>query len=186
MVRSVRSRAVAIFAGCSATRSVGWSAAARRSATPASRRASISARSAIRTLASRSSGALPLLTIPLCPHNDTPSADHRTVNACDHTRSVCLRDFHQGVALAQIDLSDPISWNSAFTCDHAHEIADLHAVARTHGHEEARHSPGRPARALSVRRPRPSGRGLISLRHATLRSFALQKLQSSGRELSSV
>src|SRR6266496_2753393 len=90
------------------------------------------------------------------------------------------------MALAQIDLSDPVSWNAAFTSNHAHEIADLHAVACTNGHEEARHPVGRPARALSIRRSGPGGRRLIGFRHATLGSFALQKIECSGRELRSV
>jgi hypothetical protein len=46
------------------------------------------------------------------------------------------------VALAEVDLPDVITRNAAFTCDHAHEVSGLHAIARPDRHEEPRHSAG--------------------------------------------
>ena len=93
------------------------------------------------------------------------------------------------MALLQIDLSDTLSGNPALSGDDAHEISDLHAVARADRHEETRHtastgtgtSPG--SRALAISRPRPSGRCLVRFGLASLGPLALQYVKSGGREL---
>jgi hypothetical protein len=46
------------------------------------------------------------------------------------------------VTLAEVDLSDVIARNPAFTGDHAHQISCLHAIASPDRHEEPGHSAG--------------------------------------------
>jgi hypothetical protein len=46
------------------------------------------------------------------------------------------------VALAEVDLPDVITRNTALTGDHAHQVSGLHAISRADCHEEPRHSSG--------------------------------------------
>jgi len=47
------------------------------------------------------------------------------------------------MAFAEVDLSNAIARNASLSSYHAHQISDLDAIARTDGHEEARHpAPG--------------------------------------------
>jgi hypothetical protein len=81
------------------------------------------------------------------------------------------------VALLQIDLSDLISGNSAFSGNHAHEIADLHSVARADRHEEAGHSCRRTSagsRSLAFGGSRLCGGRWIRFGRTPLRPLALQ------------
>src|ERR1700674_2960857 len=134
MVRSVRSRPVAISTGrTSAARSVRWSATTG-SARPASRRRSTITRAALGAIGSGTGGSLSFLLVALPAHNYAPSANHRAVDSGDDAGRVSFGDLDQSVALAQIDLSNVIARNSPFARDRTHEIADLHTIARSDSH----------------------------------------------------
>jgi len=144
MVRSVRSRAVAISAGrTSAARSVWWATSSRCTGT-ATRRSAPVARASIGTVWPGSGGALPFFLVALAANDDATPADRRAIYARDDPSGIAVRYLHQCVTLAQVDLSDVVAGNPTLTCDRAHEIADLHAIARPDCHEKARHpsSPG--------------------------------------------
>jgi hypothetical protein len=125
----------------------------------------------------RSTGSLAFLAIPFTANDNAPSLDHRAVDARDHAGRVGFSDFDEGVALLQIDLSDFISGNSAFSGDHAHEIADLYSVARADRHEQARHPSRRTSagsRSLAFSGSRLCGGRRISFGRTPLRPLALQ------------
>jgi len=90
------------------------------------------------------------------------------------------------VTLTQIDFSDMIPRNAALSRDRSHEIANLDAVAGADGHEEARHPSGAASRTVRIARFCPRNGGLIRFGHAALRSLALEYMECSGCELSSV
>src|ERR1700694_2123222 len=183
MVRSVRSRPVAISTGrTSAARSVRWPTATGSARPPSRRRAAIS-RPALGTIASWAGRPLSFLFVPLPAHDYTPSADHCAVNSGDNARSISFSDFNQSVALAKVDLANMIARNSAFAGDRAHKIADFHAIACSDSHEKARH----PARCrlgpIAIRRPRPGEWGSVLRCRAPLGALALEYVKRSGSEL---
>src|SRR5213079_1734551 len=107
MVRSGRSRAVAISAGSSAARSVAWSAARR--AGPSTRWSTAVARSSIRAITPRAGRALTVFLVAFATDDNATTANHLPIHARDHARRVCLGHFDQGVTLPQVDLADAIS-----------------------------------------------------------------------------
>src|SRR5712691_2930071 len=143
MVRSAHSRPIAISTRWAPA---GWSVGAR----PARRTRAVAPCTAVWPIASISSiaprsavgpvpgsgGPLPILSISFASDDYAPSLDHRAIHPRDHSSRVGLGHFDEGVTLLQIDLSDAISWNSAFSSDDAHQISNLHAVARANRHEE--------------------------------------------------
>src|SRR5258706_16027406 len=194
MVRSAHSRPIAISTRWApAGWSVGGSRPARRTRAltsctavwPIASTWSIAPRSALGPVPG-SGGPLAILSISFASDYYAPSLDHRAIHPRDHSGRVGLGHFDEGVTLLQIDLSDAISRNSAFSSDDAHQISDLHAVARANGHEEARH-PGRPSsRARPIRGLRPRGRRLIHFSQSALCPLALQHVKSGGGELSAI
>jgi hypothetical protein len=148
MVRSAHSLAVAISTRRAST---GWSirrSAARSARTSARRAAAIAtaftratvARAAVGTFAPWPGRSLAIFTVPLAAHDDFAATNHLAVHTLDNARCIRGRDFHEGVALAQIDLADVIAGNSAFAGNRAYEVADLDTIACSNRHEEAGHS----------------------------------------------
>jgi hypothetical protein len=78
------------------------------------------------------------------------------------------------MALAQIDLANVIACNSAFARDRAHEIADLHTVARSDGHEKTRHPARYALGPITIRRSCARDRGSVFRRGAPLGTLALE------------
>jgi hypothetical protein len=148
MVRWAHSLAVAISAGRTSTGGSIGRTAARCAGTTARRSASITgalawatiARTAVGPLASRPGGTLAILAIPLATHDDFAAPNHLPVHAFYYAGRVRRRDFYERMTFAQVDLSNVIAWNSAFSSDRAHQIANLHAIAGSNRHEKARHS----------------------------------------------
>jgi hypothetical protein len=81
------------------------------------------------------------------------------------------------VALAKIDLPDVIAGNSAFAGDGAHEIAHLHPIARSDGHEKSCHPTCNRTRSVAIRRPRLRNRRNVLGGHASLRPLALENVK---------
>jgi hypothetical protein len=87
------------------------------------------------------------------------------------------------MALAQVDFANVVARNSAFAGDQAHQIADLHTIARSDSHEKARH----PARCglgtIAIGRSRPRDwRSVLGCR-APLGALALEQVKSGSGEL---
>jgi hypothetical protein len=78
------------------------------------------------------------------------------------------------MALAQVDLANVVARNSAFAGNRAHEIADLHAIPRSDGHEETRHPARRGLGSIAVRRSRPRDWGSVLSCRASLGTLALE------------
>jgi hypothetical protein len=120
MVRSVRSRAVAISTGrTSAARSVRRSAATG-SACAASWRSAAITRPAVRAITSGAGRTLSFLFVTLTAHDYATAADHRAVDSGDDAGRISFCDLDQSMALAQVDLADVIARNSSFAGDRAH------------------------------------------------------------------
>ena len=171
MVRSAHSRAIAISTRLAPA---GWSigrSRTRRRTRPVAPRAAVWPIASVRPIASRSAigpvpgsrGPLTILSIPFAPHDDASTLDHRAVHPRDHSGRVGLGHFYECVTLLQIDLSEAISWNAALSGDDAHEISDLHAIARANCHEETRHPGPTSPRARSISGLRPRRRRLVRL-----------------------
>jgi hypothetical protein len=90
------------------------------------------------------------------------------------------------MALAQVDLADVIAGNSALASDGTHQVSDLHTVARSNGHEEARHPAGRGSRAIGVCRSRLRGRRSVLGRRASLGALALEQVERRSSELGGI
>ena len=139
-----------------------------------------------RTIASRPGGPFPLLLIALGSNDNASTPDHRPVHLCDDASRVGLGDFDERVALAEVDLSDVITRNAAFTGDHAHQVSSLHAVARSDCHEEPSHPAGSAGRwpgTVSIRRPCARNRKLTRLGFTPLCSLALQHMERGCSQL---
>src|SRR2546423_15707858 len=135
MVRSDHSRPVAISAGwASAARSV-RSAAARAIGATARGCTSRTARAAIGAIAARAGEALAILTIAFRANHHAPAANHRSIHPFYYARGILIRDFHEGMALSQVNLSDAIARNASLTRNRAHQVPDFDAVASADGHE---------------------------------------------------
>jgi hypothetical protein len=183
MVRSVRSRPVAISTGrTSAARSIRWSAPAG-SARPASGRRAAISRPALGAIASRAGGSLSFLLVAFPAHYHAASADHRTVHSGDDAGRISVGYFNQSMALAQVDLANVIARNSAFAGDRAHQIADLHAIACSDGHEKTRHPAGCGLGSITIRRPRLRGGDGVLCCRAPLGTLALEHIKRGGCEL---
>src|ERR1700682_13236 len=183
MVRSVRSRPVAISMGrTSAARSVRWSAATW-SARPASGRRAAITRPALRAITSRTGRSLSFFLVALPAYHHAPSADHCSVHSGDDAGRISVGDFYESMAFAQIDFANVIARNSSFAGDRAHQIADLHAVARSDSHEKPRH----PARcglgSIAIRRSRPRDWDGVLSGRAPLGTLALEQVKRGGSEL---
>src|SRR6267143_863619 len=183
MVRSVRSRPVAISTGrTSAARSVRWSAATG-SARPASGRRAAITRPALGAIASRAGRSLSFLLVSLPAYHHAPSADHCAVDSGDDAGRISVGDFNQSMAFAEVDLANVIAGNSAFASDRAHQIADLHAIARSDSHEKTCHPARCALGSITIRRSRPRDRDGILGGRAPLGTLALEHIKRGGREL---
>jgi hypothetical protein len=87
------------------------------------------------------------------------------------------------MALAQIDLANVIAWNPAFTGNSTHQIADLHSVARSDGHEQTRHAARRSPGSIGIRRSRLRGWSSMLGRRTSLSALALEQVKRRGSEL---
>jgi hypothetical protein len=87
------------------------------------------------------------------------------------------------MALAQIDFADVIAGNSAFAGDGTHQVTDFYAIARSNGHEKARHTTGRSPRPIAICRSRLRRRGSVLSRRAPLSALALEQKKRRGSEL---
>jgi hypothetical protein len=87
------------------------------------------------------------------------------------------------MALAQVDLANMIAGNSAFAGDDAHQIADLHAIAGSNGHEKARHAAGRRSGAIALSGSRLRRRRSVLGRRASLGALALEQVKRCCSEL---
>jgi hypothetical protein len=90
------------------------------------------------------------------------------------------------MALTKVDLADVVARNSAFAGDHAHQIADLHAIPRSDRHEETRHAAGGGPGSIAIRRSWLSGWSSILSCRASLGTFALEEKERRGGELRGV
>jgi hypothetical protein len=90
------------------------------------------------------------------------------------------------MALPQVDLSNSIAGNSSLASDGPHEIADLHTIARSDGHEKACHSARSSGGPITLGRPWPGSRRSVLGSGAPLRSFALENVKRGGSELRGV
>jgi hypothetical protein len=181
MVRLAHSRAIAISTRWTPA---GWSVGrsrTTRSTRPLASRTTVWPIASLWPIASRSAvgsipgprSSLPILSIALAPHDYAPSLDHGAIHTRDHSGRVGLGHFDERVTLLQIDLSNAVSGNSALPGDDAHEISDLHSVARPNRHEETRHSSGTSSRSRTISRLWPSGSRLICLGQSPLSPLAL-------------
>jgi hypothetical protein len=90
------------------------------------------------------------------------------------------------MALAKVDLADVVARNSAFAGDHAHQIADLHAIPRSNRHEKTRHAAGGGPGSIGVRRSWLRGWSSIFGCRTSLGTFALEQIKRGGGELRGV
>jgi hypothetical protein len=88
------------------------------------------------------------------------------------------------VTLAQIDLTDMVAGNAAFSSDRTHQVTGFYSVARADSHEQLRHASS--IAAVAINWPRPSGGKWIFGRHPTLRALALEKMEGGCSELGCV
>ena len=131
-------------------------------------------------------GALALLLVPLAPYDDTPTAQHRTVDARNYARRITFSHFDESMTLTKIDLADTSRGNPAFARDHPHQIAGLHTVASAYRHEEPSHATARGVGTLYVGRPRARHGQLARLCGTPLRSLTIQQLERGGGDFGGV
>src|SRR2546423_10508976 len=105
MVRSVRSRPVAISTGRTSAAGSVRRSASTRSARPVPRRRPPITRSALRPIASGTSGSASLLLVALAAHDYAPPADHSAIHSGYDSGGVSFGDLNHTIALAQIHLA---------------------------------------------------------------------------------
>jgi hypothetical protein len=90
------------------------------------------------------------------------------------------------MALAQVDFADVIAGNSTFAGDRSHQVTDLYTIARSNGHEKARHPAGRGPGSIAISEPWLRGRGRVLGSSASLCALALEQVKRRGSELRSI